>query len=805
MLWATTLWAHFHKLVPVQKFLEDDLPKPKTETSGKIQGLVTAASTQLEAAKVTVSKASGENALSAPFRDYLTAIVSSFPKDTRPIFADTHSKGYFPQVLPDDHYTQPDITSTRPGQSVPEKWNWPLAGTVIELKFTVDIFDDQLNNILEANASMGALIQLAKSARSLLASSGSCFVFVVAVVKDHARILRFDHAGFRATNSFKWTASKNATVFPTFFWRLFNPDREEGDNQSRMFGEDCTISAPTNNEKKEMYKRWMKTPSSRATPMSLEVATAHSRWVRAVQKQDDKDVGVRCFTIGPPLCESDGLFSRATRVDRVLIESDSNKVPSVYALKDAWRQLSRRPEVDFYDVIHKYCETSGKASAGMAHNHGTLELSDQPGNIHHQTNSTGMGDDLAERRHLRTLLTPVGVPLTTYANSKSLVKGLQTAVEHHLIAYEAGVIHRDISEGNILFDEVTLEAFLVDWDYAEFTPDGLTNFKRWFPKRAADAKEKNYTNNDKSLKERTGTFSFLAIQILGNREVPHNAGHDLESVYWLLVWIILRHTTFPGRTPTACHELFDHDTTAAAALKKHWMHERTPLEQGPLCGVAEALRRYVILQNPAVQDSFDTPFDFGPDEPVSQPVKPPREIRHEDLLTVFKVALATDRWPADDKAEHFIPPDTRKLAVLNAQTAQSESRKTQSDHLRLTVLDPRLQDKPGVPASTGRKRKATENAIASTGSASLVGTSNDEGSESAHKKPKTIAGAMRPRESKTDGAAPSSVEKPKTIVSATRRRERKKDRAAPSSEGRAARLRPRNRSSRQGGPSGLPR
>ncbi|KAJ7749058.1 hypothetical protein DFH07DRAFT_1062436 [Mycena maculata] len=768
MLWATTLWAHFHKLVPVQKFLEDDLPKPKTETSGKIQGLVTAASTQLEAAKVAVSKASGENTLSAPFRDYLTAIVSSFPKGTRPIFADTHSKGYFPPVLPDDHYTQPDITSTRPGQSVPEKWNWPLAGTVIELKFTVDVFDDERNNILEANASMGALIQLAKSARSLLASSGSCFVFIVAVVKDRARILRFDHAGFRATNSFKWTTSQNATVFPTFFWRLFNPDQEEGDTQSRMFGEDCTISVPTNTEKKEMYKRWMKTPSSRATPMSLEVATAHSRWVRAVQRQGDKDVGVRCFTIGPPLCESDGLFSRATRVDRVLIESDSNKDPGVYALKDAWRQIFRRPEVDFYDVIHKYCETSGKASAGMAHNHGTLELLGQPGNIHHQTNSTGKGDDLAERRHLRTLLTPVGVPLRTYANSKSLVKGLQTAVDHHLIAYEAGVIHRDISEGNILFDEVTLEAFLVDWDYAEFTPDGLMNFKRWFPKRAADAKEKNYTNNDKSLKERTGTFSFLAIQILGNTEVPHNAGHDLESVYWLLVWIILRHTTFPGRTSTACHELFDHDTKAAIAMKKEWLLTDPPFDPDHLLsGVADALRDFVMKQNPAVPPQakrFNFRLTTTSEQQVSQP--PIEQIRHEDLLTVFKAALATDGWPADDKAEHFIPLDTRKLAVLNPQSAQSQSRKTQSGHLRLTVLDPRLQDKPGVPASTGgKKRKATENPIASTGSVSLVGTSNnDEGSESARKKPKTIVSAMRPRESKKDGAAPSSEEKPKKIL-----------------------------------------
>jgi hypothetical protein len=341
---------------------------------------------------------------------YLKTIVSDFAKDAKPSFVDTH-KERFPAIDPEDHYTSPDVTATRPNQAIPEQgqWQWPDAGIVLELKLKTDIFKE--GKINASQDSQDALVQIAKSARSLLASD-RYIAFVVAIVRTKARILRFDRAGYTTSEAFDW--SKKENVLPRFFWRLYHPV-----GNARMYGEDDTISIPTLEDKKEMYEIWKKTSSYKITPSNLQpfdVATQHSRWVKAARG----DQSVLCFTIGEPLYRSDGLFSRATRVDRVVIRGDPN--PTAYALKDAWRQFCRRPEIDFYDVIAKYCkeEVPPIATEGMAQCLGSLELSE------HKTDSAAHPHQ--QRCHMRSLLTPVGIPLKKFESSKELILAMEAAV-----------------------------------------------------------------------------------------------------------------------------------------------------------------------------------------------------------------------------------------------------------------------------------------------------------------------------------------------------------------------------------------
>ncbi|KAJ7158838.1 hypothetical protein C8R46DRAFT_402239 [Mycena filopes] len=401
---------------------------------------------------------------------------------------DTHSI-IFPPVDEDGHPTAPDVMGGKPGAKIPDKPQWLDAGVIIELKVKVDMFNS--GEINPAKNSLDALAQIGKSARCLLAS-GNCFVFVVTVFKTRARILRFDRAGFRTSVAFDWT--RDSDILPTLFWRLYNPDPAAApDVPPRMYGQDDTISIPTAAEKNRMFKAWQQTSSYKDTPpdkrFSFEAATLNSRWVDGVK--DDRHV--RCFTIGPPLFQSEGLFSRATRVDRVILETD--KTPTVYALKDAWRPVCRRPETDFYDVIAKHCEESGVPSDGMARCLGSLEVVGP----WHRTNSAPSNEQ--ERCHTRSLLTPVGLPLKNFTSTLALVQALQTAIQHHKIAYEAGVIHRDVSEGNVLFDESSMQGFLVDWDHAEFTAQGQLNFETWFPARASSEKNRTYVQFNKSLKD----------------------------------------------------------------------------------------------------------------------------------------------------------------------------------------------------------------------------------------------------------------------------------------------------------------
>ncbi|KAJ7164695.1 hypothetical protein C8R43DRAFT_988047 [Mycena crocata] len=680
MLWRDTLEGHFAGVISVSEFFSTYLPPPPGADAVSSEGtiiddLVRNSASSLVAAVGDVIAAQKEDDMSKRFIEHLEAIVSSFSAENKPSFEDTHRKR-FPPIQSEDHYSSPDITATRPGKQVPTAWRWFFAGTVFELRYKTDIFNEH-GGINASSDSEGALIQLAKSARSLLAS-GFCFVFVVAVFRKQARILRFDHASFRATHAFDWTTEER--ILPQFLWRLYNPHRQPNDTQARMYGEDDTIFNPTQPEKQAMYERWTKTSSyktflSEKSPASIpfDAATKDSRWVKAGRCDAEGNcVEVKCFTIGPPIYQSDGLFSRATRVDRVMLEDDDDD--TVYALKDAWRQACRRPEADFYDLIHKYCEVNNvdpAEVAKMAKCHGTLELWAK--SQFHKTDSTLAVNLGLERLHNRVLLTPVGSSLTKFRSSKELVAGLYAAVKHHSYAHAAGVLHRDISEGNIMFDELTREGFLVDWDYAEFTSVGLANFTEWFPERA---RAKTYQPIDKSLKELTGTFPFLAIEILKHQSPhtpPHTAAHDLESIYWLLIWIILRHTnhTHVGGRYT-CHRLFDHDPETAAALKAAWIQEHTPLAQDlPLFELTDELRLRVAKQNPPVikeaggrrRQHFP-----APQAPVPVPLS------YADFLGAFHfvlVELGSD-WPSNDKAITFVPPVVKAAAVPRGSKASAK-------------------------------------------------------------------------------------------------------------------------------------
>ncbi|KAJ7171579.1 hypothetical protein C8R43DRAFT_858730, partial [Mycena crocata] len=576
----------------------------------------------------------------------LRTVVKKFPQGNKPLIADTH-KSQFSAVDEGDHHTKPDVTLSRPGLKKPQQWRWHVAGTVIELKWETDIFDES-GNINESTASKNALVQLAKSARSLLVASGSCSVFVTAVfARDQTRILRFDHTGFTASSVFHWT--EQVDIFPTFFYLLYN-----GARPGQMYGQDDTISVPSKKEKRLAYLALCKNPLY-TNIFTLEEATETSLWITAVRFDimDGRRVStiVRCFTIGPELSHSDGLFSRATHVYRVILEDEmKDDKPTVYALKDAWRQGCRRPETDFYAVIAQYCKTQGinMDDEGMAQCRGSIDLSlaSHVADVKlewdptiHKTCSTNPADPKFERLHTRSLLTPVGRFLRTFSSTKELAEALQRAIMHHETASKAGVLHRDVSEGNVLFEEVAEEGksskgFLVDYDYAEFTEKGLAAFNQLFPERAEA--DQLYENIEKSLKDITGTPQFMAIEIMqADATTTHGPHHDLESFYWLLVWMILRHTnhTHPDNGRASSNLLH-------ATMKKGWIRDRSPLDQSTnvaLYNLMDGLTIAVEKQNPRVASNSKY-----------AEVAELKLLNYDDVLAIFRDEIASPQWPEND-------------------------------------------------------------------------------------------------------------------------------------------------------------
>ncbi|KAJ7134289.1 hypothetical protein C8R44DRAFT_421416 [Mycena epipterygia] len=633
---------NFAGVVPVDEFLHNYMRKPTTEGPDTIDNIVNRSANKLRVANAKLEAASDDN-FTISLVAYLEALVSDFPANIKPTISDTHKTVFKSIDEEEEQYSMPNITVTSPGmKNVPK--NWSHAGTVVELKYKVDIFDDA-GNINDCETSRDALVQLARSARSLM-KSRKCFVFVMAIFdRRSARIFRFDHASFKVSNPFNWVDDE--TIFPIFFYRLYNPDGPPG----RIYGDDDTISIPTVAEKKRMYQALCNNRFYKDLYSSEQEATKDSLWIKAVHCRVEDHASepriVRCFTIGPILAQTDGLFSRATHVYRVISEEDANDDnPTVYALKDAWRQRCRRPEADFYDVIARYCENEGidMDANGMARCHGSVDLSlgrdDQAWDAAlHKACPT---DPKFERCHTRSLLSPVGRPLETFSSTKALVQALQTAVLHHQIAYDAGVLHRDVSEGNVMFDETATipKGFLVDWDYAEFTHAGLDNFNKWFPERGAT--KKLYKDIDKSLKEMTGTYPFMAIEIMpAENTIIHGPHHDLESFFWLLVWMILRHTDHDHLDEArACAKLFDSRDPRA---KSGWLQYVTPLRTSPLQTIAERLRALVLEQNPARAVLVD-PF-----------IKASTTVRmtHDNVLVRFASLMDSEDWPTNDRAVPF--------------------------------------------------------------------------------------------------------------------------------------------------------
>ncbi|KAJ6625823.1 hypothetical protein B0H10DRAFT_2430211 [Mycena sp. CBHHK59/15] len=256
------------------------------------------------------------------------------------------------------------------------------------------------------------------------------------------------HRGAAIRSSLALSALVHASLallfFPEFYWCLYN----SGDN-NKLLGHDSTISVPSEAEKKKIHAILQTLP--RYASMEFADATEQSRWVEVEIDGKRK----RCFTVGAPIFQSKGLFGGGTRVDRVLIEDEE---PSkMHVLKDSWRYVDEKLD--------------GKMSKGLGTRLGGMDLT----NTH-----AGHKTITAQLRNDGHALLDRCFPLEEFQSTKQLAKAVRGAVHGHQTVFEAGVLHRDDSVGNILIDE-NGHGFLHDWDNGEFTEEGLKRFKLLHP------------------------------------------------------------------------------------------------------------------------------------------------------------------------------------------------------------------------------------------------------------------------------------------------------------------------------------
>ncbi len=281
--------------------------------------------------------------------------MEHFPEDRRITFVATQNVR-FDAIFSSEHYTRPDIAGTYPGQPAPslKGWNWNLCPIDIELKSKgkqcpISYYD----KISRSDSHDAVLTQIAMNGRNILAASGACFSFVVEIYGSSGRIYRFDHARVLISPSFSVMASN---ILFRFLWRIVHPSPAPlyGDILSRpkLVGLDATVTTLTKED-----EIWLRDTLINRHGYKEELANecvGRSKQMVAMYRHPSNStaqpVPKWCYTIGKPLSQSSGLFSRATKVVKVLFREDP---AHFFAVKDSWRHVYRQNEIDFYNHVQK--------------------------------------------------------------------------------------------------------------------------------------------------------------------------------------------------------------------------------------------------------------------------------------------------------------------------------------------------------------------------------------------------------------------------------------------------------------------
>ncbi|KAI0648618.1 hypothetical protein C8Q79DRAFT_903294, partial [Trametes meyenii] len=218
---------------------------------------------------------------------------------------------------------------------------------------------------------------------------------------------------------------------------------------------------------------------------------------------------------------------------------------------------------------------------------------------------------------------------------------------HRFAMERGGILHRDVSNGNILIvDRPTgrkhpCTGILHDFDYSSMTlspPDAEHPMEPPENVPLYPLELSSEIQNVVEFKERTGTYYFIALELMkSGLQVPvHLTRHDLESFYWVLVWIVLRHTNHDHPSGMrACDKVFPYGDDEDATIHKEAWINRWP-----------AIKIHGNEPLSVLLDKFGQLVDDATKGPRHGPQIP---LTYDAILQVFDEVLTRNDWPVDDK------------------------------------------------------------------------------------------------------------------------------------------------------------
>ena len=173
----------------------------------------------------------------------------------------------------------------------------------------------------------------------------------------------------------------------------------------------------------------------------------------------------------------------------------------------------------------------------------------------------------------------------------------------------------------------------------------------------------------------------MAIDLLDpkTKAALHTYRHDLESFFWVLLWIVLRHTTHDhanGRA--ACQTFFPFGNDSQATTSK----------RGYLGGYSIEITNNVPLTRLLAKFKNMVSRATAPEDPLLDDLNTRVPLTYDSVLEIFNEALARDDWPENDASIPFVPGKTRTTTLF------AEDEKPQSAPVQVPVrsLPKRLRE-----------------------------------------------------------------------------------------------------------------
>ncbi|KAI0688161.1 hypothetical protein C8T65DRAFT_675096 [Cerioporus squamosus] len=346
-------------------------------------------------------------------------------------------------------------------------------------------------------------------------------LFLVVVSGASARIVRADREAFFATHPFPYKTSPTQSFLREFFRRFTGMGRAERgiDTTATLLRSKLGSSGRRITFMHAMANQELYGAADYARTCFKESLDLEWPWYSVTIE------GLE-FLIAKPWVYSDKL-SRASRGYVGVCYSQGLQCGNFAWLKDTWRRvlddeyeqegavLSDLNRLDVQGVPTLVChEDVADHRLNLKQTLGRLCRKQ----VQHPRSRV-------ERVHYRVVTAEVGVPIAAFDNGKQLATIFRDYLIAHREAYaKAGILHRDVSEGNLLMvpydspddDGIGYEGLIIDWEYSER-----------ISRRSAPGFVYKPT--------RRGTWDFLSVNAVNHPDVPVSPADDFESFFHVFV------------------------------------------------------------------------------------------------------------------------------------------------------------------------------------------------------------------------------------------------------------------------------